>query len=147
MDLCSKICLLLNAPALVGTTLRCRRNSRRFDAGVPEKKLIRDSEAGNIRKQLWLRIPKGITQVPVAKSLAILWPEQVTFWWDDDGVYFILDQQRLSTICIVLARWKNYWLIDWCLTPTLAIFQLYRGVHWKDSPRLRHHINIQHSCT
>jgi hypothetical protein len=22
--------------------------------------LIRDSEAGNIRKQLWLRIPKGI---------------------------------------------------------------------------------------
>jgi hypothetical protein len=28
--LCSKICLLLNTPAPVGTTLRCRRNSRRF---------------------------------------------------------------------------------------------------------------------
>ena len=34
--LCSKICLLLNTPAPVGTTLRCRRNSRRFEAGVPE---------------------------------------------------------------------------------------------------------------
>ena len=48
-------------------------NSRRFEAaGIPEKKnpeynyawLIRDSEAGNIKKQLWLRIPKGITEVP-----------------------------------------------------------------------------------
>ena len=66
--LCSKICLLLNTPAPVGTTLRSRRNSRRFEADVPEKKiheynyawLIRDSEAGNIKKQLWLRIPKGI---------------------------------------------------------------------------------------
>jgi hypothetical protein len=35
--LCSKIYLLLNTPAAVGTTLRCRRNSRRFEAGVPEK--------------------------------------------------------------------------------------------------------------
>jgi hypothetical protein len=37
--LCSKICLpvLLNTPAPVGTTLRCRCNSRRFEAGVPEK--------------------------------------------------------------------------------------------------------------
>jgi hypothetical protein len=35
--LCSKRCLLLNTPASVGTTLRCRRNSRRFEAGVPEK--------------------------------------------------------------------------------------------------------------
>ncbi len=66
--LCIKICLLVNTPAPVGTTLRCRRNSRRFEAGVPEKKipeqnyawLIRNSEAGNIRKQLWLRIPKRI---------------------------------------------------------------------------------------
>jgi hypothetical protein len=23
----------------------------------------------------------------------------------------------------------TYWLIDWCLTPTLAIFHLYRGVN------------------
>jgi hypothetical protein len=45
-----------------------RDSSYRFEAGVPEKKfpnrtawLIRDSEAGNIRKQLGLRIPKGIT--------------------------------------------------------------------------------------
>ena len=37
--LCSKICLLLNTPAAVGTTLRCRRNSRRFEARVPEKKI------------------------------------------------------------------------------------------------------------
>ena len=36
--LCNKICLLLNTPVPVGTTLRCRRNSRRFEAGVPEKK-------------------------------------------------------------------------------------------------------------
>jgi hypothetical protein len=35
--ICSKRCLLLNTPAPVGTTLRCRRNSRRFEAGVPEK--------------------------------------------------------------------------------------------------------------
>jgi hypothetical protein len=35
--LCSKICLLLNTPAPVGMTLRCRRNSRRFEAGVPEQ--------------------------------------------------------------------------------------------------------------
>ena len=35
--LCSKICLLLNTPVPVGTTLRCRRNSRRFEAGVPGK--------------------------------------------------------------------------------------------------------------
>jgi hypothetical protein len=35
--LCSKICLLLNTPAAVGTTLRCRRNSCWFKAGVPEK--------------------------------------------------------------------------------------------------------------
>ena len=35
--LCSKICLLLNTPAAVGTILRCRRNSRRFEARVPEK--------------------------------------------------------------------------------------------------------------
>ena len=35
--LCSKICLLLNTPAAVDTTLRCRRNSCRFEAGVPEK--------------------------------------------------------------------------------------------------------------
>jgi hypothetical protein len=35
--LCSKICLILNTPAPVGTTLRCRCNSRRFEAGVPEK--------------------------------------------------------------------------------------------------------------
>ena len=34
--LCSKICLLLNTPAAVGTTLRCRRNSRRFEARIPE---------------------------------------------------------------------------------------------------------------
>ena len=58
-----KICLLLNTPAAVSTTLRCRRNSRRFESGVPENIFLnrtRDSEAGNIRKQLWLRIPKGI---------------------------------------------------------------------------------------
>jgi hypothetical protein len=36
-----KICLLLNTPAAVSTTLRCRRNSRRFEAGVPEKKNLR----------------------------------------------------------------------------------------------------------
>ena len=35
--LCSKICLILNTPAPVGTTLRCRCNSRQFEAGVPEK--------------------------------------------------------------------------------------------------------------
>ena len=35
--LCSQICLLLNTPAPIGTTLRCRRNSRRFEAGVPKK--------------------------------------------------------------------------------------------------------------
>jgi hypothetical protein len=29
--------------------------------------LIRDSEAGNIRKQLWLRIPKGIMSLCVHK--------------------------------------------------------------------------------
>jgi hypothetical protein len=38
--LCSRICLLLNTPAPVGTTLRCRRNSRRFEAVVPEKKFL-----------------------------------------------------------------------------------------------------------
>ena len=36
--LCSKICLFFNTPAPVGTTLRCRRNSHRFKAGIPEKK-------------------------------------------------------------------------------------------------------------
>ena len=36
--LCRKICLLLNTPTPVGTTLRCRRNSHRFEAVVPEKK-------------------------------------------------------------------------------------------------------------
>ena len=35
--LCSKICLFFNTPAAVGTTLKCRRNSHRFEAGVPEK--------------------------------------------------------------------------------------------------------------
>jgi hypothetical protein len=35
--LCSKICLLLNTPAPVGTILRCRRNSRRFKWGYPKK--------------------------------------------------------------------------------------------------------------
>jgi hypothetical protein len=35
--LCSKICLLLNTPAPVGTTLRCRHNSRRFEAEIPEQ--------------------------------------------------------------------------------------------------------------
>jgi hypothetical protein len=35
--LCSKICLLLNTSAPVGTTLRCRRNSHRFEARVLEK--------------------------------------------------------------------------------------------------------------
>jgi stringent starvation protein B len=24
--------------------------------------------------------------------------------------------------------WKYDWLIDWCLTPTLVVFQLYHGV-------------------
>ena len=28
----------LNTPVPVGTTLRCRRNSRQFEAGVPENK-------------------------------------------------------------------------------------------------------------
>jgi hypothetical protein len=27
----------LNTPAAVGTTLRCRHNSRRFEPGIPEK--------------------------------------------------------------------------------------------------------------
>ena len=31
-------CLLLNTPTPVGTTLRCRHNSRRFEAGIPETK-------------------------------------------------------------------------------------------------------------
>jgi hypothetical protein len=35
--LCSKICLLLNTPAPVGTILRCRRNSRRFERGYLKK--------------------------------------------------------------------------------------------------------------
>ena len=26
-----------------------------------------------------------------------------------------------------ISKLRIYWLIDWCLTPTLAIFQLYRG--------------------
>jgi hypothetical protein len=39
--LCSKICLLLNTPAPIGTTLRCRCNSCQFEAGVPEKKKSR----------------------------------------------------------------------------------------------------------
>jgi hypothetical protein len=25
------------------------------------------------------------------------------------------------------------WLIDWCLTPTLAVFQVYRGVETNDT--------------
>jgi hypothetical protein len=31
---------------------------------------------------------------------------------------------RAESVCSDLS---NTWLIDWCLTPTLAIFQLYRG--------------------
>jgi len=61
--------LLLNTPVPVGMTLRCRCNSRRFEAGVPEKNFPNRTMHGwkGIRrqaiskKQLWLQIPKGIS--------------------------------------------------------------------------------------
>jgi hypothetical protein len=31
-------------------------------------------------------------------------------------------------IFIIFVHETKDWFIDWCLTPTLAIFQLYRGV-------------------
>ena len=40
------------------------------------------------------------------------------FLWYINGIQFEL-----------LTDWLIYWLIDWCLTPTLAIFQLYHGVN------------------
>jgi hypothetical protein len=51
--LCSKICLLLNTPAPVGTTLRCGRNSCRLEVGVPEKKFQNRTMHGwwGIRRQ------------------------------------------------------------------------------------------------
>ena len=30
--------------------------------------------------------------------------------------------------CKMYVLWKYDWLIDWCLTPTLVVFQLYHGV-------------------
>jgi hypothetical protein len=35
------------------------------------------------------------------------------------------------------ANIMNFWLIDWCLMPTLAIFQLYRGMN-------KFHVNLKH---
>jgi hypothetical protein len=49
--LCSKICLLLNTPAPVGTTLSCRRNSCRFEAGVPENKFNFCAHVGHIQDE------------------------------------------------------------------------------------------------
>jgi hypothetical protein len=38
---------------------------------------------------------------------------------------YLLIHLNLITILYLYSNW----LIDWCLTPTLAIFQLYRGVY------------------
>ena len=49
----------------------------------------------------------------------------------------------LIVILFYLFKYKYYnlrqqklllWLIDWCLTPTLAVFQLYRSVFYIGNP-------------
>ena len=39
--------------------------------------------------------------------------------------YILLRQNLLAWVSFILI----HWLIDWCLTPTLAVFQIYPGVN------------------
>jgi hypothetical protein len=40
------------------------------------------------------------------------------------------EEKVYSKICYFDVPTKSIdWLIDWCLTPTLVVFQLYSGVH------------------
>ena len=44
-------------------------------------------------------------------------------------IYILFCDLNLNYMNKLLSRRPCSWLIDWCLTPALAIFQLYRGVH------------------
>ena len=35
---------------------------------------------------------------------------------------------QLSNKAIISTNWTSNYMIDWCLTPTLAVFQLYREI-------------------
>jgi hypothetical protein len=46
-------------------------------------------------------------------------------------MYVPSQERKHSVICIFPLFYDfpiGFWLIDWCLTPTLAVFQLHRGV-------------------
>ena len=49
-------------------------------------------------------------------------------------------------VYLLYGIYQIHWLIDWCLTPTLAVFQLYRGVVSNTQIVLQRHVNILKFC-
>ena len=43
--------------------------------------------------------------------------------------YILIRNQTLQSLSLIFDDWLIL-LIDWCLTPTLALFQSYRGIHF-----------------
>ena len=53
-----------------------------------------------------------VVELQVSNSSAISWREQAMFWWDDDYVHFVLDQQAEFDFYIVLVHWNNSPLVE-----------------------------------
>ena len=75
---------------------------------------------------------------------AISWPEQANFQWDDDEVYFVLDQHNMLSwiFFIMLDHWLNSLHIDMSPTRThypdseptcLCSFSLMLHVKWRSN--------------
>ena len=69
-----------------------------------------------------------------------LWLHKEIFMWES-----WYTQEKLRIICkyimkstVVLTESID-WLIDWCLTPTYTVFQLYPRVTWKE---IRTHLAV-----
>jgi hypothetical protein len=56
-------------------------------------------------------------------------------------LHFVANQEyRIAIKVLKVIYIYIYIYIDWCLTPTLAIFQLYRGVYIVSGKIVRHSI-------
>jgi hypothetical protein len=73
------------------------------------------------------------------KTIKLVFAASLSYFYrDDDDVCFVQDQCALSKFHTTTSSLKqqsagrhvtfNSWLIDWCLTPTSAVFQLYRSL-------------------
>ena len=70
----------------------------------------------------------ALKQVFLLFNTHIKWQIRKRAFLNSDAQLLVEEEVCLLIISHGFRSWTNYWLIDWYFTPTLVIFELYRGI-------------------